>query len=228
MTEIFTDEELTAEFIGESPDLDEAAESVKDEEYTEPDSGFIDKTYRPPLARSYEKKIRKILNGVMRLTVQKESTLADGAALIMYAPQVAEKTGDLAAADKRVRRGIDWITEGTENPYLAFAFATMPLVMQLYRNHQDQLAPSAIVQTVKSARAEAKDRPGRTFRIPFTKRTITIRFRFQGVENLTDEPAKLVAYVFDNPNIQEALAKAEIKTAYNGHPPTATKRTRTR
>jgi CDP-glycerol glycerophosphotransferase (TagB/SpsB family) len=157
----------------------------------------------------------------MRAAAQHESTVPDAAAIIMYGPTFSEKWGNLAAQDARIARGIDFILEGTENPYIAAAVAGLPLIAQVYRNHQASLNPQAVMETVKRSRAETKQRQGRTFRIPFTKRTVTIRFRFQlpAVENFTNDPDALAHYVFEDPKIQKAMEKANIQVAMNGSKP---------
>ncbi len=225
-----TDEELHSEFI-EGPEAEALTDTEAD--FDQPDANFVEPDKRTIRAKSYERKVRKALNAVFRETVKHESTVPDAAALVMYGPAFAEKTGDLADVDPRVRRAVDWIMDGTENPYIAFAFATMPLAMQLYRNHQDHIAPSAIVQTVKRRRAEVKQREGKTFKIPFTKRSFTIRFRFAGVEQLTNDPEQLAQYVFSQQPILDAMEKANITPAFqvvrseeNGAPKRPTSRKR--
>lgn len=207
---IMTAEDLADEFIGEIPE-----DQVGDVEFDAPPPGFVEPTRRPPRAKQYEKKAKKFLNVVMRSAVQHEATVPDAAAIIMYGPEFCEKLGDLANHDARVRRGVDFIMEGAENPYLAFAIAALPMAAQVYRNHQQEMAPRAIVESVRRGRAEAKDRPGRKIRIPFTKRTISVRFRihFPSVENFSNEPAALKDYVFGDENITAALQKAGIEVA---------------
>lgn len=220
---ILTAEELADDFIGEIPEQ----ELPDGEQYDQPEPGFVTGSKRPPRALQYQRKTQRFLNVVMRSAAQHPSTVPDAAAIIMYGPDFCEKLGDLANHDARVRRGVDFIMEGAENPYLAFAIAALPMAAQVYRNHQEAMAPRAIVEGVKRGRAEAKSRPGRQIRIPFTKRTITVRFRlhFPSVENFSNEPAALTEYVFGDPNISAALKKAGIEVAsVNGNAQRASKR----
>jgi hypothetical protein len=219
---ILTAEELADDFVGEIPD----AELPEGSTYDEPVAGFVESVRRPPRAKQYQNKARKFLNVIMRSAVQHESTVPDAAAIIMYGPDFCEKLGDLANHDAKVRRGVDFIMEGAENPYLAFAIAALPMAAQVYRNHQSEMAPRAIVESVKRGRAEAKDRPGRQIRIPFTKRTISVRLRihFPSVDNFSNEPDALTHYVFGDEKIAAALKKAGIEVAgLNGNAQRASK-----
>lgn len=199
-------------FVGETDEPE-----IGEPELDQPSADFVGKTRRAPRAKTYENKTKRILNAVMRAAAANEATLPDAAAIIMHGKQFSEKAGDLANADPRVRRAIDFLSDGTENPYVAFAVAALPMAAQLYRNHQDVLAPKAVVESVKARRSAGKERPGRKFRIPFTKRTITIRFRMTlpSVTNFTNDPHALTAYVFENEEIVTALQKAGVEVAYN-------------
>jgi hypothetical protein len=225
---LMNEEELIATDLGP----DEPQPGAIDDEYDKPNADFVTKgSRRNATALMYEKKSRKFLNSLFRQAVAHEATVPDAAAIIMYGPEFSEKLGDLAAVDPRVRRGIDMVTGGTENPYLAFAFAAAPFILQVYRNHESGLAPSAIVNQVKTSRAQAKERPVRQFRIPFTKRTIGIRFKlhFPLMANLTNDPDALSQYVFSQEAVLASLEKAGItKVAFNGNAPQKPTRSRSR
>lgn len=213
---LFTPDELQDEFIDEGSSPEQPPD-----EYDQPDGEFLEKEWRSPVAKRYEKKLKKNLNTIFRAAIAHEATVPDAAAILLYGPDFCEKWGNLAATDKRVRRGIDWLADGTENPYLAAAIATLPLVMQLYRNHEESLSPTAAVKAVKASRARAKDRPGRQIRIPFTKRAITIRFRIAAgaIQNLTNDPVALTNHVFGNPDVIQSLQNSGITNiAFNGVP----------
>jgi len=204
-------ENLDAEFI-ETP---EAGTEIP-EDYDVPDPGFVKEQYRGPVAKKYEKTVKDTLNTLLRLTVQRESTIPDAAAIIMYGPEFAEKAGDLAAVNKRFRRGIDLITGGTDNPVLAFALAATPLILQVWRNHEQALSPSAAIESIKESRKAAKQRPGKRVRIPFTKRHLEIRLQWKlfKLEQITNEPNALAAHVFTNPEILASLQKAGINLPF--------------
>lgn len=176
---------------------------VPEPEYDEPSDDFIKKPTRPRGAIAYEKKVSELINTGMRAALGHEQTLADAAALIMYGPTLAEKVGNLAATDPRIARGIDFITDGTENPYASVAIAAMPLILQVIRNHEPQAEVSS----------------GRTgFRIPFTQKHIKLKFKIKlgRLRQLTNDPDAFTSWVLDRPDIQAALAKQGINVASTG------------
>ena len=202
-------------FFDELDDLSpEEADEVIAGEYDTPDEQFVQATVRGRTAKSYEKKIKTVMNVLFRQTVAHRATVPDAATILMYGPNFAEKWGDLAEHDKRVRRGIDMLLDGTENPYLAAAMATAPLLLQVYRNHEDALSPSGAVEAIKKSRARVKEREPRRVRIPFTKRYLEFRWKLNvpAVKNLTNEPQQLASYVFSNPEILTAMQRAGITT----------------
>jgi hypothetical protein len=212
----FTNEELRSEFFGPGEPAPDATE------FTQPNADFIEKTNRPPVAKQYEKKLRKVFGGLFRAAVANEATLPDAATILLHGPELAEKAGDLANVDKRVRRGIDMLTEGVENPYLAFAFAAAPLAIQLYRNHQEQINPKLVAQAFKARRevlanAPAAEMTGREIKIPFTKKTIRVRFRLSipAVDTFTNDPQAMAEYVFTRPDIVSAMADQGIRNPYS-------------
>jgi hypothetical protein len=163
----------------------------------EPDAGFIKQGRRDRYAVQYEKKVKTLLNTGMRITIQNPNTVADAAALIMYGPDVARTVGDLAAKDPWVRKAVDFVAGGADNPYMAVLAAVTPLVLQVLRNHEP------VVETPKQ------------FRIPFTKRVITIRFKLKlgKLRNLSNDPAEFATHVLSNEDIQTELAKQGIMFA---------------
>lgn len=161
-----------------------------------------DKPQRNKRAEEYEKRVQSILNDGIRMCAASPRTVADAAALIAYGDSVASKTGDLADADPRVRRAVDFITSGTENPYLAMAIATVPLAAQIIRNHETKNNVDARFNV----------------RIPFTKKTLRIPFRIRlknpVLRSVTQEPSALSTAVFSNPLIAQKLKEARIAVAW--------------
>lgn len=209
---------MSTTFFDDLDDLpDEEGARIAEEmagEYDVPEGEFVQTTPRGPTAKKYEKKIKTVLNVIFRQTVAHQAAVPDAAAILMYGPNFSEKWGDLAAHDPRVRKGIDMILEGAENPYLAAGMASVSLLLQVYRNHEDNLSPKGAVQAIKKSRADAKQREPKRLRIPFTKRYIEFRFQLKmpAVQNMTNDPQQLAAYVFNNPDIIEAMKKAGIET----------------
>lgn len=207
-------------FFEDLDDLpEEEAAEIIDGEYDTPDTTFVQSTARGPVAKKYEKKIKTVLNVIFRQTVASKAAVPDAAAILMYGPNFAEKWGDLAAADPRVRHAVDMVLEGAENPYLAAGIATAALGLQIYRNHEDSLSPKGAVEAIRKSRADAKQREPKRLRIPFTKRYVEFRFRLRvpAVQNMTNDPQQLVAYVFNNPDIIAAMQKAGIDTIGGVH-----------
>lgn len=148
---------------------------------------------RSKRAEEYEGKTTGLLNMAMQMCLQNENTHADAAALIHHGPAFASKLGDLADTDERVRKGLDLITSGSENPYIALTMATLPLAAQILRNHET---------------------PGpekRTFglKLPFTKRTLSLKLRFKlknpFLRSMTAPPEQLKSTIFSNPAVLAAL-----------------------
>ena len=186
-------------FLG--PD-DEPDPSGAEQPYTEPDTDFVAPPKRARGAEQYEKKTRAVLGAAFRASAQNSHTVADAATLMLYAPKLAYAAGDLAAADERIARGIDWLTEGTENPYLNFFAVAVPFAMQVIRNHEPILEPAP-----------------RGFAIPFTKgkRRVHIPFkigiRLGFLRNQTDDPENVYQYVFNDPGVKTTMEKLGIQVA---------------
>lgn len=161
---------------------------------------FIEVPARSKVAKDYEQKTSDVLRFLMSLTAQSPKTVADAAALISYGDSVSEKMGDLAEKDIRVRRAIDFINGGTDNPYLDVAIVTLPLVLQILRNHEPE------VETSK----------GRTFKIFGREFTFRLRFkvRNRALRSMTHEPKIITADIFGNAQIMEALKAQGINVAY--------------
>jgi hypothetical protein len=215
MTDFFedlTDEEVTGEILDEPP-AGGAGNSQEEPEYDQPEASFVGTNYRGPVAKKYEKKVKNIFNVLFRQAVAHETFVPDAAAILMYGPDFAQKAGDMANKDPRVRRAIDMLTEGSDNVYLAFGLASAPLILQLWRNHEEALNPKGAVEAIKKSRARAKEREPRRVKIPFTRRYVEFRFKLQlpSVRNFTNDPRALSVHVFSNPDIIAAMHKAGIE-----------------
>lgn len=175
------------------------------EPYTEPDATAVGgATRRPRGAAAYERKIRGLFATAIKATAQHPATVPDSAALILYSPKVAQTVGELAATDPRIARGIDMLTEGTENPYLSAALALAPLAFQLARNHEPVLEPKT-----------------RGFRIPFLMRQpfrlpIKLGIRLGALRNMTHEPSSIAEHVFGNAQVRAAFERQDVKIAWRG------------
>lgn len=167
-----------------------------------PANPISDAPKRTVRAQEYEEKVSGLLSLAMKGLAGKPSTAPDAAAIIVHGPIVASKLGDLADQDAHVRKAVDFITSGSENPYAALVFATIPLVAQIIRNH------------------EAEDLSRHVqLRIPFTKRTIRVPMKFRlknpFLRNVTQPPHVMSAMTFGDPEIAAALASQNIHVAWN-------------
>ena len=164
-----------------------------------PQSILGEKKSRSEKARAYDQKSQDVLSLIMRMCAQNEGTVADAAAFIEHGEALASKLGDLAAHDKRVARGIDLITSGTENPYAAVVVAMLPLVAQIIRNHETETAKPVEI------------------RIPFTKRTIKpkirIRLNIAFMRALTVHPRQMIKNVFGREDVRAALIASGVEVA---------------
>lgn len=178
----------------EEPQVD-PDDSLVDESPDEPSATFISDKARSVKSRRYEKKMRGLFNTGFRAAISNPATVSDAAAIMMHAEPISRAWGDLADESAGIARAIDYITDGTENPYATAVITTMPLILQMLRNHEPQL--------------EVKERG---IKIPFGKRKgerITLKFgvKLRGVRNMTNDPEELATYVFNHPSVIRALEK---------------------
>lgn len=196
-------DEFDPEFLN-TPDPEEAAEDTL--RYDEPDPKVGTKRRRSTKAVHYEKKIGDLFSFAFRTLVAHPATVSDGAAIMMHGPEIAEKAGDLAAHNAVFARAIDMITDGAENPYFNLLTASAPLVVQILRNHETA-TPSTVV---------------RELRIPFTKKTFKLRFKFKltmppPVRNLSHEPDALKHHVFTNEKVAAMIRREGINVAWSAN-----------
>lgn len=171
--------------MGDVPNPDDA-------EFDTPDADTVKAGARARGAIKYEKKMQGLLQTAFASTVGISATVPDAAALLMHSPNIAKSVGDLAASDPKVARGIDFLTEGTDNAYLGVILATVPLVLQVIRNHEPSLEPEI-----------------RGIKIPFTKRRFKIKFgiKLGRIRNVTNDPKALYEHVFTDPKVVANLKK---------------------
>ena len=186
------------DFTTLAPD-DIAADDIPDDigEPDQPQPQITEKPKRSLRAKRYEKQVGAVLGAATRAAAEHPSTVPDAAALLYYGKNVAEKMGDLADADERVRKAIDIFSGGVENPYLAAFSSVAILGLQLVRNHEPKLEPEV-----------------RGLRIPFTKRVIKLKFgiKLGRVRALTHDPKELTRAAF-TPEVKAFLQKQGVRVA---------------
>lgn len=185
---------------GDATPLDEFLQSDQPD-FDQPHADILTERTRSPKAKQYERKTAGLFSTAFKLTVGQASTLPDSAAILMYGPDVSERVGDLAAENALVARGVDMLTDGSENAAAALLLTAFPFVLQVVRNHEQALQPQA-----------------RGIKVPFTKGKRVLRFKFgfnigKRVHNMTSDPDALTVHVFSNPDVQAALIKQGIKVA---------------
>lgn len=163
-------------------------------------SVVVDAPKRSDRAIEYEKRVGGLLNGAMKGLAEKESTVPDAAAIILLGPAFASKLGDLADEDDKVRKALDFVTSGTGNPYIALAFAALPLAAQILRNHESDTPVKVAVK------------------VPFSKRRLQVPFKLKlknpFLRGMTNEPNALANSVFSDPRIAEALTQQGVDLAW--------------
>jgi hypothetical protein len=171
------------------------------------------------VAKEYSGKVKSLLKagtiGAINI-----GDFADAAAFLHYGPGFADATGQLAEADKRARAAVDILT-APGNPYAMFLVTGIPLIAQLFRNHEEQIQelPNVIKNGRKRRKAMATAKKAETPR--FTLRAFgrewPVRFRvpkvgriFSGFRTQTQDPSTLAERVFLDPAVQRALRKQGI------------------
>jgi len=206
----YTNEEIgfTAQTIDDisdflTPDGPEDTTLITDSP-NEPVTDLIDEKPQTVKSRRYQKKAQVPLRAAFKYSMQRQDTLPDAAAILLYAPSITRAVGDLADADEKFAHAIDWLTEGMENPYLNAVTAFAPFALQMIRNHE----PSG--ETVHHG-----------IPIPFSKgkrifTKLKFRIKLGWVRHATDDPIAITNYVFSRPNIIEALSKQGVHIGTTG------------
>lgn len=174
----------------------------------EPDPKHIRAPRRPNGAAHYEDQLAGINRAAIKSLAKHRETLPDAAILLLQGPEFCKAWGNAAADNDRIAAALEWLAAPTDNPLLLAIGATMPIVLQMFRNHEPVLQPKP-----------------RGFRIPFMKdvdgnpRTVRLPklgIRLQNVPGYaaaTNDPDSLVRHVFGNRNVQAELRKQGIDVA---------------
>lgn len=180
---------------------EDQAEPVETDVSREVDiAGFVEQAEETARARKYRKSVANALGYLWRPLLGSPTTLPDGAAILAYGPDIAREAGKLADQDARARKVIDFVTEGTDNGYVALFAAALPLAIQLLRNHEDAIKPEV-----------------RGIRIPRTKIQLKVRFgiKLGRIRNLSYDPGYMANRVLSDEKLIAALAKQGLKIAWS-------------
>lgn len=182
------------------------------------------------VSREYEARTNSILKALFVGSLN-AGDFPDAAAIVHYGPQFAKATGNIADSNDYARKAIDILTSPS-NPVVVFALAAIPLIGQIMRNHEQQLAEVPATwrerrRERKAARAAGIERPKAPprFTIKIGKRAIPIylRIRLSGLSKLvsgfkaqTQEPNSLASRVFSDPDLIKVLEKQGIRLVQHG------------
>lgn len=190
-----------------------------------PDLAALIKRPQSAAAREYTKKIGAALKAVAVGAIH-SGNFPDAATVLWHGPGAATALGTLCDENDRVAQAVDMLTSPS-NPWTAFFLASIPLVTQMFRNHEAELqelpkrwnmSREARVQR-KSFKTQA-EKPEPRFTIKIGKRRFPVRFKVRmpfvrtfvgGVRSQTQEPNVIAARVFMDPDVRKALEKLGIQ-----------------
>jgi hypothetical protein len=230
MVKVLDENDLDEDYPGQPSDNGTSSDPNFDAIFNAPDYASFLKTRQTAVSREYTARTNSVLKALL-ISSLSAGDFADAAAIIHYGPQFAKATGGLADASDMARKAIDIFTSPS-NPVALFALAAIPLVGQVFRNHEQQLAE--VPATVRERRRERKAakaagiRPPQgapRFTIKLGKRSIPIYFRMRikglsvllsGFRSQTQEPASLASRVFSDPDVISSLEKQGIRLVSHG------------
>jgi hypothetical protein len=172
-------------------------------------------------SRQYERKVQSFMKAGVVGAINMQD-FPDAAAFLKYGPAFARASGELADSNAKTREMIDMLA-APSSPVAMFLAAGIPLLAQLWRNHEPQV--QQISQNVKTTRAQRRAakkagvkfaRPGmrevgnvKIFgkRIPIKVRLPKIRVSVFGkmLHARAQHPQVLVHEVFADPKVIKAL-----------------------
>ncbi len=180
-----------------------------------PEIGAFLKKTETARAKEYRGKVSSLLSTVMQARLGSPDGLPDVSAILQRGPATALRAGALADENESFRKAIDLIT-APDNPAVMFALAAIPLVMQVFRNHEGQLQDARASRAVKKTLTPAEKKAAKTARprveFTFLGRTWRLPFRFKlnlgsTLRMNTMQPEYLVSSVIGDPKIRSELSK---------------------
>ena len=170
-------------------------------------------------AKEYSDKVKSCLKAVMIDSIN-VGDFPDAAAILAYGPGFADAAGQFADSNKYAAQAVDIITSPS-NPAAMFIMTGIPLLAQVFRNHEEGIKrlPETRRQMRlrrKAMRDAEKAQPPR-FTIRFLGRQWPVRFKTPrlsrytaGVMANTRDPEQLTLNVFTDPTVVRALKKQGI------------------
>ena len=216
---------------GNAPPIDDDEQTVDEEVFdysrlfTAPNySDFVKVTAPNSKARGYEMRVLSILKVGLVGSINAQN-YPDAATLIKHGPGFAKAAGNLAAEDARAAALVNMLT-APDSPYLMFAAVAIPLVSQLFRNHQDEIVEAgSTIRSRRASRKQAKLAGTRAETPPLTihlgkrriKLPIRLRVKLPKLSNVlkafltpTQHPQQVAAEVFNDPAVIKELHKRGI------------------
>lgn len=188
--------------------------------FAAPDLAKFVKPSASNTAREYEKKTAALLKAGMVGAIN-AGQFPDAATLIYHGPGFSTAVGQLADADERAKKVIDFLTTPA-NPYAMFLVTAIPMITQLLRNHETEVSAGKQAFATRKERktakkAEREARPKLKINLPFGRTlTLGIRARFPvgkilaSFRSQTTDPKDLTINVFSDPKVTEYLRKSGV------------------
>jgi hypothetical protein len=185
--------------------------------FSAPDLTQLLKPGTTKTAREYQTKTNSLLKALMVGAIN-VGDFPDAAAILTHGPGFAAASGQLADDSVYARETLDFLT-APSSPVVLFIMTGIPLIAQIFRNHEGELAqlPEARRQAKARKKMTAKEDKLREprFKIRAFKREWPIywnpRFKasklFAPFKTQTVEPNALAYTVFSDPKVQEYLKK---------------------
>jgi len=168
-------------------------------------------------AKEYQAKTYSLLKAAMVGAINM-GDFPDAAAILTHGPGFGAAAGQLADDSAYARATLDFLT-APSSPAILFLMTGIPLIAQIFRNHEGELAqlPEARRQAKARKKMAAKEEKPREprFKIRAFRREWPIYWNprikvskiFAPFKTQTVEPNALAYTVFSDPKVQEYLKK---------------------
>lgn len=170
------------------------------------------------VAKEYTQKTNSVLKALLVGSLN-AGDFPDAAAILRHGPGFAAATGQLADASDRAKALIDMATSPA-SPATMFVMTAIPLIGQIIRNHEAQIAQIPETRRQRRAmrkavvQAKAEREPRFTIKMFGRQWPVYTSFKmpkwskvFAGFRTQTQEPDMLAMQVFTDPKVIDALRK---------------------
>lgn len=180
-----------------------------------PEIGAFLKKEETPRAKEYRGKANSLFNAILQLRLADPNGLADVSAILQRGPTTALRAGALADENEQFRKIMDMVT-APDNPAVMLALAGIPLIMQLFRNHEGELQEARNMRAARKGMTREEKQKAKAARprveFRFLGRTFKMPFRFKVnlgamLRTNTVPPEYLVSTVIGDPKVRTELTK---------------------